>query len=278
MSREDITARVPDLVLERYRLGELPAAEAERLEQRLREDEELRQRLDALDLSDTEIQRRQPPVWLAERVRARLDDQPAGSGRRRARSRRPGWARHWPVPAALAVAATVLLVLAPRSIAPPPVTPVPSAAPAPDDRIKGMRPALVLFRHSPSGSEALADGAVARPGDLVRVGYRAAGRAYGVVLSIDGRGAVTLHLPSGGARAAALRSGAAVLLDHSYELDDAPRAERFFLVTSDSPFDVAPVMDAARAAARGGTAPPRALALPPSLEQSTFSLLKGAGR
>jgi hypothetical protein len=278
MSREDTAARVPDLVLERYRLGELPAAEAEWLERRLREDEGLRQRLDALDLSDSEIQRRQPPGWLAERVRARLDGRGTGPGPRRAEAPRPVWARHWPVPAALAVAATVLLVLAPRTIAPPPVTPVPTAAPEPGDRIKGMRPALVLFRHSPSGGEALVDGAVARPGDLVRVGYRAAGRAYGVVLSIDGRGAVTLHLPSGGARAAALRSGAAVLLDHSYELDDAPRAERFFFVTSGSPFDVAPVVDAARAAAKRSGAPPRALALPASLEQSTFSLLKGAER
>jgi hypothetical protein len=158
------------------------------------------------------------------------------------------------------------------------VSEAPTATPEPAERIKGMRPALALFRKSERGSEALADGDVARPGDLVRVGYRAAGRAYGVILSIDGRGAVTLHLPAAGGRAAALDPGDTVLLGHSYELDDAPRAERFFLVTSDAPFDVAPVVDAARAAARGGTAPPRALALPPLLDQSTFLLLKGAGR
>ena len=276
MSRED--TRVPDLVLERYRLGELPAAEAEWLEGRLREDQGLRQRLDALDLSDTEIQRRQPAEWLAERVRARLDGEAAGPRPRQARAPRADWARHWPVPAALAVAATVLLVLAPRTIAPPPVSPAPTATPEPGERIKGMRPALALFRKSERGSEALADGDVARPGDLVRVGYRAAGRAYGVILSIDGSGAVTLHLPARGGRAAALQPGGTVLLGQSYELDDAPRAERFFFVTSDVPFDVAPVLDAARAAAKRNGAPPQALALPPSLDQSTFLLLKGAGR
>jgi hypothetical protein len=276
MSRED--TRVPDLVLERYRLGELPVAEAEWLERRLREDEGLRQRLDALDLSDAEIRRRQPAEWLAERVRARLDGEGAGPRPRRARAPRPDWARHWPVPAALAVAATVILVLAPRVIGPPPAIPVPTAAPETGDRIKGMRPALALFRKSESGSAALADGDVARPGDLVRVGYRAAGRAHGVILSIDGRGAVTLHLPAGGGRAAALQSGETVLLGQSYELDDAPRAERFFFVTADERFDVAPVMDAARAAAKRSGAPPRALVLPPPLEQSTFLLLKGAGR
>jgi hypothetical protein len=274
MSRED--TRVPDLVLERYRLGELPAAEAEWLEGRLREEPGLRQRLDALELSDAQIRRRQPPGWLAGQVRARLERE--GARPRPRRALRPDWARHWPVPAALVVAATVLLVLAPRAIAPPPVTPAPTATPEPGDRIKGMRPALALFRKAERGSEALADADVARPGDLVRVGYRAAGRAYGVILSIDGRGAVTLHLPAGGGRAAALQSGDTVLLGQSYELDDAPRAERFFLVTSDAPFDVAPVVDAARSASQRSGAPPRSLALPPPLEQSTFLLLKGAGR
>jgi hypothetical protein len=152
------------------------------------------------------------------------------------------------------------------------------ATPEAGDRIKGLRPALALLRKSERGSEALADGDVARPGDLVRIGYRAAGRAYGVILSIDGRGAVTLQLPTGGGRAAALQSGDTVLLGQSYELDDAPRAERFFFVTSDQPFDVAPVLDAARAAAKRSGAPPRTLALPPPLEQFTFQLSKGAGR
>jgi hypothetical protein len=270
MSREDEASRVPDLLLERYRLGELPPGEVERLEWRLKGDAELRQRLQALERSDQEIRRQYPSEWLAERVRTRLD-----ARRPAPPNPNPAWSWHWPVPAALAVAATVLFVLAPRTFGPPPAGPVPAlrATLEPGDRIKGLRPALVLFRKTAAGTEALADGAVARAGDLIRVGYRSAGRPYGVILSIDGRGAVTLHVPKQGQRAAALRSGDTVLLDHAYELDDAPRFERFFFVTAPAPFDVAPVLAAARRAGAGGP-PPTALVLPPPLEQLTFSLEK----
>ena len=67
-----------------------------------------------------------------------------------------------------------------------------------DDRIKGLRPALTIYRRTAAGTETLADGSVARPGDLLRVGYTARGTAYGVILSIDGARSVTLHLPPEG--------------------------------------------------------------------------------
>lgn len=228
--------------------------------------------MEALDRSDEEIRRRYPAGWLADRVRARLDRQ------RRPKAARASLTRHWPIPAALAAAATLLLVLTPRISSPPPVAPAVEAQPAesPGDRIKGLQPALALFRRTAQGSEVLAEGDVARAGDLIRVGYRAAGRRYGVILSLDGRGAVTLHLPAQAGPAARLRSDDVVLLDHAYELDDAPRWECFVLVTAESPFDVAPVLEAARAAgaATDASAPTR-LDLPRPLEQSAFAIEKG---
>ena len=273
MTRRRDTGGVPDLVLERYRLGELPPAEAEALERRLAVEPELAARLEALDRSDEETRRRYPPAWLAEQIRQRRKPEPS------ARPTRP-WLVRWPVPAALAVAATLALVLAPRLLGPPSLEPAPGARPAPSapgvgsgDRIKGLKPALVLFRKTDSGSETLADGAVARAGDVVRVGYRAAGRTHGVILSVDGRGVVTLHLPIRGGEAAPLRSGDAVLLDGAYELDDAPRFERFYLVTADEAFAVEPVVEAAR---RAAGAPARdELALTAPLEQTSFLLRKG---
>ena len=142
------------------------------------------------------------------------------------------------------------------------------------DRIKGLLPGLAVYRKTAEGSETLADGAVAHTGDLIRIGYHAAGRPYGVILSIDGRGGVTLHLPPDGDRAATLDREATVLLDQAYELDDAPRWERFYFVTGDAPFATALVLDAARRAASPHGQPPRELALPRGLEQSTFSLQK----
>jgi hypothetical protein len=134
---------------------------------------------------------------------------------------------------------------------------------------------LSVYRRVASGSETLADGAVAHTGDLIRLGYRAAGRAYGVIVSIDGRGAVSLHLPSSGDDAAALGTDATVLLDAAYELDDAPRWERFYLVTGEAPFRVDAVLSAARAAAsRASGVPPPELVIPRELEQTTFLLQK----
>ncbi len=270
MSEGKEAATVPDLLLERYRLGELAEAEMEALRRRLQSDEGLRRRLEALDRSDQEIERRYPAGWLAGRVDARV------SGRTAARGK-AAWTLRWPVPVALAAAATLVLVLTPRLASPPVVAPVAPGASAgpPADRIKGLEPALSLFRKTATGSESLGDGDHARRGDLVRLGYRAAGRRYGVILSVDGRGAVTLHLPPRGGQAALLQSGGVVLLDHAYELDDAPRWERFFFVTSDAAFDSASVVGAARkAAASPGRRAPETLDLPSPLGQCGFSLEK----
>lgn len=273
MSLEWNGSHVPDLVLERSRLGELPGEDAVRLDRRLRSDRALRDRIAALDGSDRDIRRRYPPEWLAERVRARLEAQG-----RATRPQIPSLVRGWPVSVALAAAvATLLLVLLPRTVGPP-FSGTGSGSVSSSDRIKGLQPALSLFRRTSHGSERLADGALARAGDLIRVGYQAAGRAYGVILSIDGRGAVTVHLAGPDARAASLRSGDTMLLDDAYELDAAPRWECFYFVTSDSPFEVAPIVGAATraAAVASGSAPPR-LRLPAGLAQSTIILAKGTG-
>ncbi len=269
-TRDDGAPRVPELILERYRLGELPRAEAEGLERRLRDDAGLRARLQALERSDAEIRRRYPPAWLAERVRLRLAS-PAAKGPRP----RAAFAGRWAVPLAAAAAAMVLLVLAPRLVSPPSSKPAvrPPVVADSGNRIKGLKPALQLFRKTPDGSETLADGDLVRAGDLIRVGYRAAGRGFGVIVSIDGRGSVTVHLPAHGDRAAALVSGDTVLLDHAYQLDEAPRFERFHFVTAQTPFAVATVVDAARRAAT--TLSASELPLAASFEQVTFLLRKG---
>ena len=269
---------VPDVLLERYRLKELPPDEAARLDDRIRRDETLRQRLEALDRSDEEIRRRYPPDALAARIRQRIeanDGAPARATRRRI--------AYWAVPLAVAAAVTLLVVVVPRTADSPGAAPISAPTTGTDsERIKGLSPTLALYRRTAQGSETLADGAVARAGDLLRVGYRAAGKQYGVILSIDGRGEVTVHLPPQADRAAPLKRDGAmgamdvVLLDQAYELDDAPQWERFYFVTGDTSFAVAPIVDAARAAAAAHRSPPAALALPPGLEQCTFSVQKEA--
>jgi hypothetical protein len=99
---------------------------------------------------------------------------------------------------------------------------------------------LSIYRRTAAGSERLADGDLVHAGDLLRVGYVSGGRPFGLILSIDGRGAVTMHLPPAGDRAVALQPGSNILLDAAYELDDAPRIERFYFVTGNDAFAVGP--------------------------------------
>jgi len=111
----------------------------------------------------------------------------------------------------------------------------------PETRIKGgeQEPRLLVFRKLGSGAERLQDGALARNGDLVQLAYRSGGLQYGAILSVDGRGTVTQHLPATGAEAVPL--AAQDTLDVAYELDDAPRWERFYLVAADRRFGLAAV-------------------------------------
>ena len=112
---------------------------------------------------------------------------------------------------------------------------------------------------------------------MLRLGYVAAGRRFGVILSIDGRGAVTLHFPSSPTGATALAGPGESLLPDAFELDDAPEFERFFLITADSPPAVDGVLAAARSlGASSHGAGVGLLELPPGLDQTSFLLRKVA--
>lgn len=263
-------SHIPDLLLERFRLGEMSPAEIKEIRRRLEVDEELRSRLRALEESDEEIRRRYPSSWLAMRIRERADSHAKSP----LSTRQPRFS--WRLPLAAAVA-MVVIALGWRVFAPLYQQPDWQVFDSGEtgDRIKGD--SLVLFRKTADGSETLFDGASARAGDQIRIGYRAAGAVYGVILSIDGRGVVTLHYPLDGDVAAPLQTEGLALLDHAYELDDAPNWERFYLVSGPEVFDIDPVLEAARRSVAAGLSEPTdALQLPFSLNQSSLTLRKEA--
>jgi hypothetical protein len=253
-------APVAEITLERYRLKELPAEEMAGLERRMRTDDQLRRRLDALALSDEQMQTSARLEQVATRVRHRLATGRTDTTRR-------GWTSmpRWALPAAVTTGVALMLLL-PRTM---------FVSAGGDERIKGLAPSLTLFRQVGAGSETLADGAIAHQGDVIRVGYRAAGRAYGAILSLDGRGSITMHLPTKGDAAVLLAREPTVLLDRAYELDDAPRWERFYFITGDAPFPITRIVASIQRAiahADGNTFP--ALALDAGLDQSAFTLQK----
>jgi hypothetical protein len=141
-------------------------------------------------------------------------------------------------------------------------------------RIKGSTH-LVLYRRKGEQAETLSEGALARRGDMLQVGYVAAEAEYGVIVSLDGQGNVTLHFPDAEDASTRLASEGETLLGHAYELDDAPRFERFFFVTGKHPIDAKRVLAAAHVLAqRPDRAPKQKLELPPDLKQNSLMLVK----
>jgi hypothetical protein len=260
MKREE--ERVSDLSLEQYRLGELAPATAAAMAERLGRDPALAARLEQLAISDAEILAAHPPAEVAAAIRGRL-----AAVERPTRRLRPVRFVSFALPAAAAVLLTLSLLLVRGRFLDQPV------------RLKGAGTALSAWRKVGDGAERLAAGAAARVGDVVQLSYVAAGARYGVILSIDGRGVVTFHLPEGyeggAARSPALDSGGEITLASAYELDDAPSFERFFLVYGEAPFEVAAAAEAARRlAARPAQAQRQWLDLPRGLRQAAFLLVK----
>jgi anti-sigma factor RsiW len=267
---------ISDLLLEQFVLGELSEEKLLMVQQELGRDQELRARLEALRRSDTEIRAAWPAEKVVPAIRERLlrqqadavprEPDPVAPSRPRPRSVDAHRNLAWIMP----IAATVVLVLGffllRESILPD------------QTRMKGLAPHLTVFRKTAGGVEQLGAGSAARRGDVLQLGYAAAGAKYGVIFSVDGRGTVTWHQPAGYAggplTAPALEGQGETVLPSAYELDDAPGFERFFLVTAASPFDLAPVAQAARGLAARPSADRDALSLPAGLGQSSLLLKK----
>ncbi len=247
-----MTTRTPEWLVERLHAGDLPPAEAEAVRARLAAEGGLA-RLDALARDDARFAEAHPPGPAVGEIRRRA----AGRAAERARPRRLFLAL---VPLGVAAAAVVALRL--------------PGADLDEARLKGLSPHLTVHRQGSGEPEALARGARVRPGDVLQLSVVSAGRPFGFVLSVDGRGVVTRHSPRAGTVAARLGADGAVPLDHSYRLDDAPAFERFFLVTGGEAFPVEPVVEAIRRLAAEGRARDGVPALPPGLAWSDFVLEK----
>jgi hypothetical protein len=246
---------VSDLMLEQYRLGELSEADSTSVRESLARDPELRARLSVLDQSDREIRAEYPAERMVGSIRERMLREGASHPRRRVQP------FAWGIAAAAMALVIFTVVISRDSFA------------GNDTRLKGLTPHLSVFRKTAAGAEELRAGALARSGDVLQLSYAAGEARYGVIFSVDGRGAVTWHLPSGASGTAPVldRQGL-VVLSSAYELDDAPGFERFFLVYGASPFSVEDVARTVQAlASRPSRAERDALPLPRGLGQ--YSLL-----
>lgn len=260
-------AGISEFTLERYVAGELPEAEAVRVEAAASRDPELAARVEAIRVSNEEILHAYPSAIMAKRILAK---------RMMARSK-PARGRGFPLwslsAAALLVVGIGLGFVVGRAI-------VPGASGLDDARAKGSALHLSLYRKAGTGVETLADGARVQTADLLQIGYHSGAKGYGAIFSIDGRGTLTFHLPAGYSGgdldASAVENTGENLLPAAYELDDAPRFERFFFVFSTAPFHLAVLEERARRMASDPlTAETGRLELPAGLSSCSFIVKKG---
>lgn len=253
---------VPDWLLERALVDEVPEAHKARLARALASngDEDARARLAALANENAVILADAPPERVAAEIHRRLH-QKAVEDAALLRKNQVHWAPRFVAgmaAAAAAAGAVVLLAYSTGERTRPAGGHEPAeVAGAGEIRLKGD-PQLIIHRKHRDTVTQLGRGDSAKAGDLLQLSYVAGSASHGVILSIDGRGAVTVHFPEGDAVSGSGSSGTqgqqldkrgAVQLAHSYELDDAPAFERFFFITANRPIDLAEVMRQAEALA-----------------------------
>jgi len=200
--------RPPILLIEQLSLGELDDDQATAVQEELIQVEGGLQRIDALREEDQQLLEEHPPTQFLAKLRTHQD------------ARRT---RRVMVGSTLALAASAALF-------------VPSLMDSDTTRTKGLSPHLEIIRLDDAGPTPVIDGDVVQTGDQLQVFYVAAQAQYGMVLSVDGRGTLSQHLPQQGHQAVPLSPDGVITLPSSYLLDDAPRFERFFLVTGPRTF------------------------------------------
>jgi len=282
---------INDLLLERYILNELPKEKMMEISERIKQDPRLSEKINRLNQSDTDILNQYPAEKFVPQIleRCREAEETALVQREREKPSfikniQAAWKRPliFAVPA-MAVALLIILVLDPFS-----TDNIDIATPIRDPRfvqdttrLKGgigfdlKKTNLIIYRQLGNGVEILENQAKAKQGDLIQVAYTPGPMKYGVILSIDGRSNVTLHVPSSRTGSSLLETKGKILLENSYQLDAAPVYERFFFITSTSPIDVKTVMKKAKTLAQD-TRRSRSsnLAINSSFKQISFTLLK----
>jgi hypothetical protein len=213
-----------DIFLEQKLLGELDPKFENRIDES--RSEALLQELEA---DNHRILTALPPEVFAARIE---------KGRRQAASRNPAFLRALiAVPAAAMLVFGTVFFLSRWNFNPG------SLSGLEQTNLKGQgtkaknSPELVIHKKTDTGISVLENHGKANEGDFLQLEYFAAGRPFGAILSVDGRGVVTVHLSEGPA-SAKLSGDAGQLLPFSYKLDDAPEYEIFYFVCSDKSFSV----------------------------------------
>ena len=114
-----------------------------------------------------------------------------------------------------------------------------------EERIKGEEFSMQIHRKTSNSVSLLSDSMKVSEGDLLQISIKYMASTFASVLSVDGRGVVTTHFPNEGSQGE-LKNQGLYILPFSYELDDAPKFEKFYLITSDTPVNLDSLSDSVK--------------------------------
>ncbi len=307
---ETVPGPVPAWLIERAAVGEVPAAQRQRVRTLLAKDERAQAQLDALRADNAAILAAYAPDAVVAEIERRRRVAAAVESTQEGTRNPSGW--RWPLMlSGVAGAAAVmgLLFLSEGTGPRVPDNVIASNTTNTDrfgngvaggfERHKG-EPQLIIHRKRGREVVRLERNAVVGVGDLLQLSYVPRGQPYGTILSLDGNGAVTLHYPDqvdgDTALGSAINNSANSVddrkagrqeggkegrfeLPHAYELDDAPKFEHFVFITSADRIDVREVLTQAerlarRMALQEGAAERAQLELAAGVKQVWFSLRK----
>ena len=232
--------QISDFKLERYLLGELPEEEMAALQKREAEDEIFAARVKQMREEGERFLAENPFSALEEKLDASVA---SGSTDEDARNDFGGSSAWWlKVAAALVITLGIFsMVLLNREtdIADNAASTGMDVAMADIDngtRIKGMTAGLEVWKKTGDSAVQMSNLAEAREGDEIQLRYRVAQKCFGMLISMDGNGTVTMHMGEG-SKAVELTPGKMTTLPFAYRLDNAPKFEKFFLLTSGEVFE-----------------------------------------
>ena len=104
-------------------------------------------------------------------------------------------------------------------------------------RIKGMSASLEVWKKTGDSAVQMVNLGDASEGDEIQLRYRVPQKCFGMLFSMDGNGTVTMHMGDGN-NAIELEPGKMTTLPFAYKLDNAPKFEKFFLLTSQNSFAI----------------------------------------
>ncbi len=245
---------IPDWKLERYLTGDLPESEMREIREMEATDEIFAGRVKMMREDNAAILKKLPFERLSEKMDAMSGRATVGSGRGTLASGgsfisgkgMPAGFKlvKFAAAAALVLAVVSVALFSQREIGPAPEgngTQVMDVAMVDiqDDgtRIKGLDARMEIWKKTGDSAVQMQNLDEAREGDEIQLRYSVPEKCFGLLFSMDGNGTITMHMADG-SQAIALEPGKMTTLPFAYKLDNAPKFEKFFLLTSQKDFTI----------------------------------------